>query len=90
MRAALAPKAATLGTQGLQPWAPKAAILGTQGCNPMCCRCVLLSQSDAFVYVPSSASTAALPARRETARGGGAGSQAAAERRTALATDPAS
>ena len=57
----------------------------------MCCRCVLLSQSDAFVYVPSSGS-AAVPSggTAAVAREGGAGSQAAAERRTALATDPAS
>ena len=57
----------------------------------MCCRCVLLSQSDAFVYVPSSGS-AAVPSggTAAVARGGGAGSQAAAERRAALATDPAS
>ena len=64
----------------------------------MCCRCVLLSHSEAFVYVPSSASassTSAQPAPREPGRGGArqagaaAAAAAAAEKRAALATDMA-
>ena len=58
----------------------------------MCCRCVLLSQSEAFVYVPSS--TSAPHARREPGRGGAsqagaaaaAAAAAAAEKRAALGT----
>ena len=61
----------------------------------MCCRCVLLSQSEAFVYVPSS--TSAPHGRREPGRGGAsqagvaaaAAAAAAAEKRAALGTGAA-